>query len=204
MIQRDYLIIGSGIGGSSACERIRKYDKRGQITLVGAETFAPYKRWMLSKTFLRDKIPPMKKMPVLDAHWYEKHKIEARFATMVTQINIDRRLAVLGNGETIEFNKAYLAMGSRPVRPPVAGINLGNVIYLRTMRDALALREMGNLEKTIVVIGGGLLACETAASLRAQKFKVSMMHRNTQLLNRYLDADTADWLTQYFTKHGVT
>src|SRR6202008_2856242 len=79
MIQRDYLIIGSGIGGSSACESIRKYDKRGQVTLVGAETFPPYKRWMLSKSFLRDKVPPMKKMPVLDAHWYEKHKIETRF-----------------------------------------------------------------------------------------------------------------------------
>src|SRR2546423_8969986 len=118
MIQRDYLIIGSGIGGSSACESIRKYDKRGQITLVGAETFAPYKRWMLSKTFLRDKIPPMKKMPVLEAHWYEKQKIETRFATMVTQVNIDRRLAVLGNGETIEFNKACPARGRLPVRPP--------------------------------------------------------------------------------------
>src|SRR3954449_12604708 len=204
MIQRDYLIIGSGVGGSSACESIRKYDKRGQITLVGAETFHPYKRWMLSKAFLRDKVPPLKKLPILDAHWYEKQKIETRFAAMVTQINIDRRLAVLGNGETIEFNKACLAMGSRPVRPPVAGINLGNVIYLRTMRDALALREMGNTEKMIVVIGGGLLACEIAASLRAMKFKVSMMHRNTHLLNRYLDPETADWLTQYFVKHGVT
>src|ERR1700736_282393 len=69
MIQRDYLIIGSGIGGSSACESIRKYDKRGQITLVGAETYPPYKRWMLSKSFLRDKVPPLKKLPVLDARW---------------------------------------------------------------------------------------------------------------------------------------
>ena len=136
MIQRDYLIIGSGIGGSSACESIRKYDKRGQVTLVGAETFHPYKRWMLSKAFLRDKIPPVKKLPVLDPHWYEKQKIETRFAAMVTQVNIDRRLAVLGNGETIEFNKACLAMGSRPVRPAVAGVGLGNVIYLRTIRDA--------------------------------------------------------------------
>jgi len=76
MIQRDYLIIGSGIGGSCACESIRKYDKRGQITLVGAEIYAPYKRWMLSKTFLRAKIPPMKKMPLLDANWYENKKIE--------------------------------------------------------------------------------------------------------------------------------
>jgi NAD(P)H-nitrite reductase large subunit len=204
MIQRDYLIIGSGVGGGSACESIRKYDKRGQITLVGAETYHPYKRWMLSKTFLREKVPPLKKMPVLDAHWYEKHKIETRFAAMVTQINIDRRLAVLGNGETIEFNKACLAMGSRPYRPPVAGVGLGNVIYLRTIRDALALREMASLEKTIVVVGGGLLACEAAASLRQLKFKVSMMHRNTYLLNRYLDPETGAWVTSYFEKHGVT
>ncbi|MFL6540116.1 MAG: NAD(P)/FAD-dependent oxidoreductase [Chthoniobacterales bacterium] len=204
MIQRDYLILGCGIAGGSVCESIRKYDKRGSVTIVGAESYAPYKRWMLSKDFIREKTPPLKKLAEIDAGWFDSHKIEARLGTMVTQINIDRRLAVLGNGETIEFNKACLAMGSRPVRPPVAGINLGNVIYLRTMRDALALREMGNTEKTIVVIGGGLLACETAASLRAMKFKVSMMHRNTQLLNRYLDRETAEWLTQYFTKHGVT
>src|SRR2546423_12334093 len=204
MIQRDYLIIGSGIGGSAACESIRKYDKRGQVTLVGAETYAPYKRWMLSKTFLRDKIPPLKKLPVLDAHWYEKHKIETRFATMVTQVNIDRRLAVLGNGETVEFNKACLAMGSRPVPPPVAGVGLGNVIYLRSMRDALALREMAEHEKNVMVVGGGLLACEVAASLRQMKMKVSVMHRHSTLLNRYLDFETSTWVTGYFAKNGVT
>lgn len=204
MIQRDYLIIGGGIGGSSACESVRKYDKRGSVTLVGAENMHPYKRWMLSKTFLRDKKSQVKKLSHLDPGWYDSHKIEARFGTLVTQLNIERRLAVLGNGETIEFNKACLAMGSRPVRPPVAGVGLGNVIYLRTVRDALALREMAQLEKTVVVVGGGLLACETAASLRQLKFKVSMMHRNNYLLNRYLDPETGLWLTNYFAKHGVT
>jgi NADPH-dependent 2,4-dienoyl-CoA reductase/sulfur reductase-like enzyme len=204
MIQRDYLIIGSGIGGGSACEGIRKYDKKGSVTLVGAEVYQPYKRWMLSKSFLREKPAPLKKLPHLDPHWYEGQKIEARLATTVTQLNIDRRLAVLGNGETIEFNKACLAMGSRPVRPPVAGVGLGNVIYLRTIRDALALREMAELEKTIVIVGGGLLACEAAASLRQMKFKISVMHRNSSLLNRYLDPETATWVTGYFEKHGIT
>jgi 3-phenylpropionate/trans-cinnamate dioxygenase ferredoxin reductase subunit len=204
MIQRDYLIIGSGIGGASACEGVRKHDKRGTITLVGAEMFTPYKRWMLSKSFLREKTPPLKKLPIVDPRWYDSHKIETRFGAIVTQVNIDRRLAVLGNGESIEFNKACLAMGSRPVRPPVAGTNLGNVIYLRTIRDALALREMANLEKTVMVVGGGLLACEAAASLRMMKLKVTMMHRTPYLLNRYLDPDTAIWLTEYFAKHGIT
>jgi NADPH-dependent 2,4-dienoyl-CoA reductase/sulfur reductase-like enzyme len=204
MIQRDYLIIGSGIGGASACEGVRKHDKRGSVTLVGAEILPPYKRWQLSKNFLRDKTVQVKKLIERDEPWFHAHKIETRLGTTVTQLNIDRRLAVLGNGESIEFNKACLAMGSRPVRPPVAGVNLGNVIYLRTVRDALALREMATLEKTVMVVGGGLLACEAAASLRQIKLKVSMMHRNNYLLNRYVDPDTGSWLTEYFAKHGVT
>jgi NADPH-dependent 2,4-dienoyl-CoA reductase/sulfur reductase-like enzyme len=204
MIRRDYLIIGSGIGGASACEGIRKYDKRGTVTLVGAEVFPPYKRWILSKSFLREKSPQLKKIQEPNESWFQAHKIETRFGTVVTQFNIDRRLAVLANGESIEFSKACLAMGSRPVRPPVAGVNLGNVIYLRTIRDALALKEMANLEKTVMVVGGGLLACEAAASLRMMKLKVGIMHRDSYLLDRYLDPETGTWLTDYFAKHGVT
>jgi 3-phenylpropionate/trans-cinnamate dioxygenase ferredoxin reductase subunit len=203
MIQRDYLIIGSGIGGASACEGIRRHDKRGSVTLIGAEAFPPYKRWILSKSFLREKDPQLKKLQEPDERWYHAQKIETRFGTVVTQFNIDRRLAVLANGESIEFNKACLAMGSRPVRPPVAGVGLGNVIYLRTLRDALALKEMANLEKSLMVVGGGLLACEAAASLRMMKLKVGLMHRDSYLLNRYLDAETGTWLTDYFAKHGV-
>ena len=204
MIQRDYLIIGGGIGGSSVCEGIRQFDKKGTVTLVSNETFNPYKRWMLSKQFLRDKTPFVKKLTCLEESWYASHKIEVRLGTVVTQFNIDRRLAVLGNGETIEFKKACLAMGSRPVRPQVAGIGLGNVIYLRTVRDALALREMSQSEKMIVVVGGGLLACEAAASLRQSKFKVAIMHRHQSLLNKYLDPETAAWITAQFAKRGVT
>jgi NADPH-dependent 2,4-dienoyl-CoA reductase/sulfur reductase-like enzyme len=204
MIQRDYLIIGGGIGGASACEGVRRHDKRGSVTLVGAEVLPPYQRWILSKSFLREKDPQPKKLQEPTEHWYEKHKIETRFGTVVTQFNIDRRLAVLANGESIEFNKACLAMGSRPIRPPVAGTSLGNVIYLRTIRDALALKEMASHEKGIMVVGGGLLACEAAASLRMMKLKVGLMHRDSYLLDRYLDPESGTWLTDYFAKHGVT
>src|SRR3989454_1812836 len=203
MIRRDYLVVGAGIGGASACEGIRKYDKRGSVTLVGAEALPPYKRWILSKGFLREKEANLKKLQEFDERWYSAHKIETRFGTVVTQFNIERRLAVLANGESIEFNKACLAMGSRPVRPAVAGVNLGNVIYLRTLRDALALKEMASVERGIMIVGGGLLACEAAASLRMMKLKIGVMHRDPYLLNRYLDPDTGAWLTDYFAKHGV-
>ena len=203
MIRRDYLIVGASTAGASACEGIRKYDKRGSVTLIGAEVFPPYKRWILSKSFLREKEPNLKKLQEPDERWFKTDKIETRFGTVVTQFNIERRLAVLANGESIEFNKACLAMGSRPVRPPIAGVNLGNVIYLRTLRDALALREMANVERGIMVVGGGLLAFEAAASLRMMKLKVGLMHRDPYLLNRYLDPQTGTWVTDYFAKHGV-
>src|SRR5262249_48292391 len=203
MIRRDYLIVGAGIGGASACEGVRKYDKRGSVTLVGAEAVPPYKRWILSKGFLREKEANLKKLQDVDERWFHALKVEARFGTVVTQFNIDRRLAVLANGESIEFTKACLAMGSRPVRPPVAGISLGNVIYLRTLRDALALREMSGLGKTIMVVGGGLLAWEAAAGLGMMKMKVGLMHRDPYLLNRYVDPETGTWLTDYFAKHGL-
>ncbi len=182
----------------------RRHDKRGTVTLVAAEVFPPYKRWILSKNFLREKDPQLKKLQEPNESWYKAHKIETRFGTVVTQFNIDRRLAVLANGESIEFNKACLAMGSRPVRPPVAGTNLGNVIYLRTLRDALALKEMASLEKGVMVVGGGLLACEAAASLRMMKLKVGLMHRDSYLLDRYLDPEIGAWLTDYFARHGVS
>jgi len=54
------------------------------------------------------------------------------------------------------------------------------------------------------VVGGGLLACEVAASLRQTKLKVAIMHRHQSLLNRYLDPATAAWVTEQFAKHGVT
>src|SRR2546425_10443169 len=203
MIRRDYLIVGASIGGASACEGIRKYDKRGSVTLVGAEVFPPYKRWILSKSFLREKEPNLKKLQEPEERWFQTSKIETRFATVVTQFNIERRLAVLANGETFEFNKACWTRRRGRVRPPVAGVNLGNVIYLRTIRDALALREMASLERGIMVVGGGLLACEAAASLRLMKHKVGLMHRDPFLLNRYLDPETGTWLTDYFAKHGV-
>ena len=79
----------------------------------------------------------------------------------------------------------------------------GMWIYLRTIATPPGEREMASLENAIVVVGGGLLACETAASLRHLKFKVSMMHRNAYLLNRYLDPKPAPGSRPISKNHGV-
>ena len=203
MIRRDYLIIGGGVGGGSTCEAIRRYDKKGSVTLVGGEPYLPYQRPALSKSFLRLKNPSVDDLLHLRPTWFSRNKIELRLNTIVTELNVDRHLAVLSTGQTIEFKKACLATGCRPHRPPIAGATLGNIIYLRSVRDAIALREVTADTKKVVVVGGGFIALEASAALRERKSDVTLMSRDQYLWQKLLDQETARWLTGYFELKGV-
>ena len=103
---------------------------------------------------------------------------------------------MLSNGQTIEFKKACLATGSRPVRPLVAGTNLGNIIYLRSIGDARRrLKEMFALEGEIIIVGSGYIAVEAAAALRQAKCKVVPAYprqRTLEPVPRRRDRDLAD------------
>ena len=203
MISRDYLVIGAGLAGARVCEGIRAHDKKGAITLIGRESFQPYHRPPLSTSFLGNPKAETASLACLDPAWYAKQAIELRLDTTVTQLNIERHIAVLATGQPLEFRKACLATGSRPRRPPVAGAGLGNIFYLRTLRDALAIKEMTAITKEIVIIGGGLIAVEVAAALTEAKIKVTLMNRNQFLWQKRLDSETAQWLTHYFIDKGV-
>ncbi len=203
MIRRDYLIVGAGVGGVSVCEGIREHDKKGTILLAGNETAVPYHRHQL-KGLLGKRASGPEQMLVHDADWFAKQHIDLRTDTLVTQINLERHIAVLGNGQAVEFRKACMAMGSRARRPQVAGGTLGNVFYLRTLRDVQALREVAELEHEIAIVGGGCVALETAALLsQLPKARVSIIHRGAQLWARYLGPEMGAWLADYYTAHGV-
>ncbi len=203
MIQRDYLIIGAGIGGATVCETLREYDRKGSVTLVGNESALPYYRPRLFPSVLAAKSPLLEKIAHLTPEWYATNKVELRLETLVTQLNLERRLAVLNTGQVIEFRKACLAMGSRPRRPPVAGATLGNILYVRHLRDVLALREIVAQEKNVIIIGGGMIAAEAASTLRGMGIKVQILCRYPSLWQKWLDAETARWLTETFVEHGV-
>ena len=202
MITRDYLIIGAGLAGVCACEGIREHDKKGGILLVGREQSPPYHRPQLSKKFLKSGMAP-EDLWHAAAPWFVKNKVEMRLSTVVRQLDIERRLAVLQDGQVVEFRKALLATGSRPRRPQVAGAHLGNVFYLNSVRDALAIREMAAAEKNVVVIGSGFIALEASAALTEAKCQTTLLDRHSCLWKNWLDVETSQWLTGYFETRGV-
>ncbi len=203
MIHRDYLIIGAGVAAAAACEGIRQYDKKGSITLVGVESHPPYARPPLSTEFLQAARPDPTKLYHFDHAWYAKNKVELRLDTIVKHFNVERRLAVLGPGQTIEFKKGILATGSRPKRPAVGGITLGNIFYFRSIRDALALKEVTAVEKNLLIVGGGFTAAEVASSMAKAGVKVTLMCKDPFLWQKRVDAATAKWLTNLFDRNGV-
>ena len=203
MIQRDYLIVGGGVAGASVCDALRQYDIKGSVTLVSNEPYLPYQRPPLSKFFLKDASYTFDKLVEKPDDWYKKKSIEVRLGTFVREFNIERRLAVLENGQTIEFRKACLATGSRARRPQVAGANLGNVVYLRGIRDALAIREILLSEKHIVVVGSGFVGAEVTSFLMNSGAKLSLLSRDKVIWQELLDPETAQWLTDSFIESGI-
>jgi 3-phenylpropionate/trans-cinnamate dioxygenase ferredoxin reductase component len=203
MIQRDYLIVGGGVGGASVCDSLRQYDPKGSVTLVSNEPYLPYQRPPLSKAFLKQAGVSLESMVEKPEDWYKKRGIEVRLGTYVREFNIERHLAVLENGQTIEFRKACLATGSRARRPQVAGANLGNVVYLRSFRDALAIREILLSEKHVVVVGSGYIGAEVSSSLANSGARLSLLSRDKVIWQELLDPDTAQWLTDSYVEAGI-
>ena len=203
MIQRDYLIVGGGVGGACACDALRQYDPKGSLTLVSNEAYIPYQRPPLSKSFLRDSNTSIEKLVEKTEDWYRKKGVELRLGTLVRELNIERRLAVLENGQTIEFRKACIATGSRARRPQVAGANLGNVVYLRGYRDALAVREILLAEKHVVIVGSGFLGAEITSSLLHSGAKLSLLSRDRVIWQDLLDPTTAQWLTDQYQESEI-
>lgn len=203
MIRREYLIVGAGAAGMAACEAIRALDKKGSIMMVSAEPHCGVRRPDLLPSLLGAKMSPIEKLATHDAAFFAKHKIDLRLNTMVTQFSLEQRAAVLATGQAVKFEKALLATGSRARRPDVAGNKLGNIFFLRYARDIVGFREVLELEKNCVVIGGGFVAAETAALLRKLKMGVTIMTRSSGIWSRYVDAETSAWLTKYFADNGV-
>ena len=203
MIRRDFLIVGAGAAGVAACEAIRSLNKKGSLMMVTAESHPSVSRPDLLPAMLGAKEPNVAKLLVHDPAWFARHKVDLRLNTIVTQFSLEQRAAVLATGQAVKFEKALLATGSRAHRPQVAGANLGNIFYLRSTRDLLALREVMALEKNVVVIGGGFVAAETAALLRKLKLGVTILTRGQHVWARYLDSETAAWFTGYLAGHGI-
>jgi FAD-dependent pyridine nucleotide-disulphide oxidoreductase len=198
----DYLIIGNGIAGLSATEEIRKKDADAKILIVSDEKPSTYWRTrlsdLISKEFNDDDLY-VKKEP-----WYSERKIDERLKTSVDKLDLDRNVAILSDGEEIEYKKALLATGAHPFVPPITNINSDGVFAIRTIDDLMNFKDYVNGKDKVIVIGGGILGLEAAYSAKLLGKKVTVIESFDYLLSRQLDQDLSNKLESTLNEIGIT
>ena len=177
----DYLVLGAGPAGSRAAQAIRRRDRRGRVVLVTEEPAPFTNRILLSKEFLAsDELPPESAL-VLPPDSFEALGIELRTRVRIERLDPEARSVQLADGEAIGYAKCLAATGSRPLTLPVPGFELPGVHTLRTIEDAVALRESARRADRAVVIGGGLIGAEIACALVVRGLGVTLVAREAWL-----------------------
>jgi 3-phenylpropionate/trans-cinnamate dioxygenase ferredoxin reductase subunit len=158
-------IVGAGLAGAKAAETLREEGYDGRLVLFGAEPERPYERPPLSKEYLRGEAD-REEAYVHEAGFYDEHGIELRTSENVVRLDPARRELTTRSNERLHYDRLLLSTGSAPRRLSIPGSELEGVHYLRTLDDSEALRARLEAGGRLVIVGGGWIGCEVAASAR--------------------------------------
>ena len=196
------LIIGASHAAAQACVSLRQGGWTGEITVVGDEPNLPYHRPPLSKDFLSGQ-KDISDILIRPADAYKSADITMMLGTRIAAINPDEKTAITESGETLSFSKLILTTGARIRRLPVPGQDLPHVYYLRDTQDVLAIKADVAKGKQAVIIGGGYIGLETAASLRKQGMEVTVLEAMDRILQRVTAPQLSAFYKRVHTEEGV-
>ncbi|MGF1633662.1 MAG: NAD(P)/FAD-dependent oxidoreductase [Phycisphaerae bacterium] len=204
-----YLIVGAGRAAASAAAAIRERDPASALLMVGQEQHRPYDRVALSKEYLRRSMA-RDELTVLPMGWFKENNVELRTRTRVALLEVGRQRATLASGDEVSYEKLLLATGGSAVPLEVPGAQLPDVFTLRTIDDVSLLHHAIETFARIphhtpraVVVGGGELGIETAASLTELGVKVDLVVRETHCWSRYAGEAVGRWLGETLRQRGV-
>lgn len=187
------VIIGAGHAGGSVASLLREQNHKGGITLIGSESVLPYQRPPLSKAFLCGETDTASLL-LKNADIYSDQAITVRTDTRAISIDRARHEVLLSDNTSVSYDKLVIATGAQPRRLPLPGSELNRVYSLRSIEDALLIRAAAQEASSAVLIGGGYIGLETAASLSKLGLHVSVLEREPRLLARVASQPIADFL----------
>jgi 3-phenylpropionate/trans-cinnamate dioxygenase ferredoxin reductase subunit len=198
-----FVIVGAGMAGGKAAETLREEGFDGRVVLLGAEPERPYERPPLSKDYLRGEAERDGVYLQEDAGWYEENEVQLRPSTAVESLDLAGRAVVLAGGERVGYDALLLATGAEPKRPPIPGAELDGVHVLRTFEDSDALRSVLDAGGRLVVVGGGWIGCEVAASARQRGLEVALVEPQSVPLEGVLGPELGAFYRDVHADHGV-
>ncbi len=194
-----FVIVGASAAGVAAALELREQGFDGQVLLLGAETRLPYERPSVSKDLLMDGATK----PIVAAALYEERNIELRLGVKVRRVDGAAGLVELDDGQTIRADKVLLATGGTVRKLSIPGAQLKGVHYVRSADDADAIRDGLRPGRRVVVVGGGLIGSEVAASAILRGCEVEWLEAGFRCLTRALAPPLDEALTGIHRERGV-
>jgi len=170
--------------------------------MVGDESYIPYRRPPLSKAFLADK-GGLESLYLKPQAAYDNHAIECRTGARVERVMRDTKQVQLSGGELLSYEMLVLATGGRARALPVAGSELPNVHYVRTIEDIIGLKADFKPGARLVIIGGGYIGLEAAAVAIDFGLEVTVVEAMERVLARVAVPAISEFYARAHRDRGV-
>lgn len=203
------VIVGGSLGGLRAAEQLRVNGWEGELTVVGAEAHLPYNRPPLSKNVLTS--PDASALSATELANFPGVALRRRAhvddvtwvtGTEVTKSVLEENVVETSDGKSFRYDGLVAATGLRPRRLPIEGF-ANQRHALRTLDHAIALREQLKPASSVVVVGGGFIGCEVAASARRAGCAVTIVEPFSAPMLRPLGTELARTLQAFHEAQGV-
>jgi 3-phenylpropionate/trans-cinnamate dioxygenase ferredoxin reductase subunit len=196
-----YVVVGAGEAGIHAALAMRSHGYQGELIVVGDEAHPPYTRPPLSKAVLTARTPSL---PLIrDVSDLARQQIAMRLGTRVMSIDRERRRLQCADGTHLHYSKLVLATGCEPRRLEGVPTDSPRVLHLRTFEEALELRQRLEPGVRLVMIGGGYIGLEIAASARRMGCEVTVLESAPRIMARVVGPAVSAFLHALHESHGV-
>ena len=197
---RTVVVVGSSVGGVRAALALRAAHFDGRIVLVGEEPTLPYDKPPLSKQYLAGAWDRAR-ITLLDETSARRDRIELALGVRAVRLDVAGRVVVLADGTRLAYDQLVIATGAsaRPAPwPTESGVHV-----VRTLADSEALRRDLAEPGPVVVVGGGFIGAEVAASARALGHEVTVVDPLSAPMGRVVGTEIGQHLSELHHRHGV-
>ncbi len=195
------VIIGGGMAGARGVITLRGHGYDGPVTLLSEENILPYDRPPLSKSAITDEAEPAPIL-LLDEGIVASLKADVRLCSVIQRIDRSTKHVELADGARIAYDRLLIATGAKPRK--LSGPGGEHALTLRDFADAQHLRRSFQPNKQIVIIGGGFIGLELAASASKRGCRVTLVEAQPRILMRGVPETIARIVHDRHTAAGVT
>jgi len=196
------VIVGAGQAGAQAVDTLRREGYAGRLVLIGDEPELPYQRPPLSKKYLAGELAA-DRLPFRHRAFYDEHRVELKLGVRAERLDPKTRRVALAGGEEMAYDRLLLCLGAESRQLACPGIELSGLHYLRGIADVAAIQAKTKPGARVVIIGGGYIGLETAATCRKLGCEVTVLEMADRVMNRVVAPSVSQFFSREHRAHGV-